>query len=88
MLTGLHRDFRDLSYKSVDGKKRPADVTLFHGYKVKDAVAGFEDRRYGFEETTYLLLFGSLPTPKQLRSFVRIIKSLQELSGQFLRVWL
>ena len=86
VLTGLTEISDVLSYKSVDGKKMPADGELyFQGYNVKDLIAGFEDRRYGFEETTYLLLFGSLPTPKQLRSFVRIIKSLQELSGQFLR---
>ena len=86
VLTGLTEISDVLSYKSVDGKKMPANGELyFQGYNVKDLIAGFEDRRYGFEETTYLLLFGSLPTPKQLRSFVRIIKSLQELSGQFLR---
>ena len=86
VLTGLTEISDVLSYNSVDGKKMPADGELyFQGYNVKDLIAGFEDRRYGFEETTYLLLFGSLPTPKQLRSFVRIIKSLQELSGQFLR---
>ena len=86
VLTGLTEISDVLSYKSVDGKKMPADGELyFQGYNVKELIAGFEDRRYGFEETTYLLLFGSLPTTKQLRSFVRIIKSLQELSGQFLR---
>ena len=86
VLTGLTEISDVLSYKSVDGKKMPADGELyFQGYNVRDLIQGFEDRRYGFEETTYLLLFGSLPTPKQLRSFVRIVKSLQELSGQFLR---
>ena len=86
VLTGLTEISDVLSYKSVDGKKMPAEGELyFQGYNVQDLIQGFEDRRYGFEETTYLLLFGSLPTPKQLRSFVRIVKSLQELSGQFLR---
>lgn len=86
VLTGLTEISDVLSYKSVNGKKMPADGELyFQGYNVRDLIQGFEDRRYGFEETTYLLLFGSLPTPKQLRSFVRIVKSLQELSGQFLR---
>ena len=86
VLTGLTEISDVLSYKSVNGKKMPAEGELyFQGYNVQDLIQGFEDRRYGFEETTYLLLFGSLPTPKQLRSFVRIVKSLQELSGQFLR---
>ena len=86
VLTGLTEISDVLSYKSVDGRKMPADGELyFQGYSVEDLVRGFEDRRYGFEETTYLLLFGQLPTPKQLRSFVRVVKSLQELSGQFVR---
>ena len=64
VLTGLTEISDVLSYKSVDGKKMPADGELyFQGYNVKDLIAGFEERRYGFEETTYLLLFGSLPTP-------------------------
>jgi len=64
----------------------PAEGELyFQGYNVENLIKGFDNRRYGFEEITYLLLFGKLPTPKQLRSFVRIVKSLQELSGQFVR---
>ena len=67
VLTGLTEISDVLSYKSVNGKKMPADGELyFQGYNVHDLIQGFEDRRYGFEETTYLLLFGSLPTPKQL----------------------
>ncbi|MDO4261400.1 MAG: citrate/2-methylcitrate synthase [Eubacteriales bacterium] len=86
VLTGLTEISDVCSYKSVEGKKMPADGELyFQGYNVKDLIDGFENRRYGFEESTYLLLFGRLPTPKQLRSFVRIVKSLQELSGQFVR---
>ena len=66
VLTGLTEISDVLSYKSVNGKKMPAEGELyFQGYNVQDLIQGFEDRRYGFEETTYLLLFGSLPTPKQ-----------------------
>lgn len=86
VLTGLTEISDVCSYKSVCGRKMPAAGELyFQGYNVESLIAGFEDRRYGFEEVTYLLLFGELPTPKQLRSFVRIVKSLQELSGQFVR---
>ena len=31
------------------------------------------------------MLFGSLPTKEQLKTFVEILSSLQELSGQFVR---
>lgn len=86
VLTGLTEISDVCSYKSVNGRKIPADGELyFQGYNVEELIAGFLHRRYGFEETTYLLLFGELPTAEQLTSFVRIVKSLQELSGQFVR---
>lgn len=86
VLTGLTEISDVCSYKLVDGKKMPADGELYlQGYNVEELIKGFEERRYGFEEVTYLLLFGELPNAKQLRSFVRIVKSLQELSGQFVR---
>lgn len=86
VLTGLTEISDVCSYKLVDGKKMPADGELYlQGYNVEALIKGFEERRYGFEEVTYLLLFGELPNAKQLRSFVRIVKSLQELSGQFVR---
>ena len=43
------------------------------------------NRRFLFEETTYLLLFGSLPTEHQLKQFINILGGLRELSGQFVR---
>ena len=42
-------------------------------------------KRFAFEESTYLLLFGQLPNEKQLKVFCEILSSLQELSGQFVR---
>ena len=41
--------------------------------------------RFAFEEATYLLLFGALPTREQLRQFIDILGGLRELSGQFVR---
>ena len=58
----------------------------FQGYNVKDLIArDLKTADMDLKRPHICLLFGSLPTPKQLRSFVRIVKSLQELSGQFLR---
>ena len=86
MLTGLTEISDVCSYKLVEGRKMPANGELyFQGYNVEELIKGSEGRRYRFEEVTYLLLFGELPNPKQLRTFVRIVKSLQELSGRFVR---
>lgn len=86
VLTGLTEISDVLATKNVRGKKVPADGQLFfQGYNVEDLIHGLSGRRYGFEEITYLLLFGELPTQQQLESFIRIVKSLQELSGRFVR---
>jgi len=41
-------------------------------------------RTFGFEETTYLLLFGDLPTREQLNEFEKLLSSYRELPEEFL----
>jgi len=55
----------------------------YQGVNVTDLVAGLEDRRYGFEETTYLLLFGKLPNEQELNMFLKVMSELQSLGGRF-----
>jgi len=86
VLTGLTEISDVLSYKTENGVKLPADGQLyFQGYNVKDLIQGNKKQRYLFEEITYLLLFGELPTEEQFESFCNILTQLQELSGQFVR---
>ncbi len=86
VLTGLTEISDVVSYKTVGGRKIPAEGSLYYqGYNVNDLVAGFGDVKFGFEETTYLLLFGELPNKAQLDSFKEILAEMQELSGQFIR---
>lgn len=86
VLTGLTEISDVIGHKNKEGRKIPCDGQLYYqGYNVMDLVASFENRRYAFEETTYLLLFGELPTKEQLSSFIEILTNLQELSGQFVR---
>ena len=66
--------------------KVPADGRLyFQGYNVADLIKGMEGRRFGFEEITYLLLFGSLPTEPQLNDFNEILSIYRELPDTFVR---
>ena len=52
----------------------------------KDLTRGFiEDDRYGFEEVTYLLLFGSLPDKKQLADFTQLLANQRSLPTNFVR---
>ncbi len=86
VLTGLTEISDVTGYNIVDGVKEPADGRLYYqGYDVKKLVGSDINKKFAFEEATYLLLFGELPTKEQLKVFASIIDSLQELSGQFVR---
>ena len=86
VLTGLTEISDVCGNENVNGRKIPVDGRLyFQGYNVEDIIKGCTKDRFRFEETTYLLLFGNLPTEKQLGSFLRILADLQELSGAFIR---
>ena len=86
VLTGLTEISDVVGFNIVDGVKEPADGRLYYqGYDIKKLVGSDINKRFAFEEATYLLLFGQLPTQEQLKVFVDILTSLQELSGQFLR---
>lgn len=86
VLTGLTEISDVVSYRLVNGQKIPAEGKLYYqGYDVEEIIKGIGSRRYAFEEVTYLLLFGELPTGKQFESFIAILTDLQELSGDFVR---
>lgn len=86
VLTGL-TEISDVTGTRIDaGVKVPSEGRLYYqGYNVLEMIKGNENKRFCFEEATYLLLFGELPTDKQLKSFIEILTSLQEISGAFLR---
>ena len=74
VLTGLTEISEIQSSKMVDGEKVPCEGKLFYrGVDVEQIVSGFiREKRYGFEETAYLLLFGELPTREQLNDFAHV----------------
>ncbi|MDD6038470.1 MAG: citrate/2-methylcitrate synthase [bacterium] len=87
VLTGL-TEVSDVlaTYVDENGTSHPKDGELyFQGVNVNELVAGNAKKRFMFEEATYLLIFGKLPTQEQLDNFVQILGSLRELSGQFVR---
>lgn len=86
VLTGLTEIADVVAYEYQDGKKVPAEGKLYYqGYNVSDLVKAYHNRRYAFEVSTYLLLFGELPSEKQFKSFRDILSSLTELSPEFVR---
>lgn len=67
--------------------KIPAEGELhYRGYNIKELVAHYiEEDRFGFEEVTYLLIFGELPTEKELADFKTYIGSRRALPPGFAR---
>ena len=53
---------------------------------VREIVQGLNGRRFGFEETVYLLLFGRMPGREELERFLKVLFAMQELSGRFVRI--
>ncbi|MCD8023255.1 MAG: citrate/2-methylcitrate synthase [Lachnospiraceae bacterium] len=86
VLTGLTEISDVVGMRAEQGKKVPVEGELyFQGYNVVDLVKGFEGRRYNYEETVYLLLFGALPNRQQLDSFLEILSQYRELPNKFVR---
>ena len=71
----------------IDGIEYPADGKLYYrGIEIQELVKGFmNDKRFGFEETIYLLLFGSLPNTKQLEDFMGLLRFYCSLPPKFNR---
>ena len=73
---------------TVDGNDTiPCEGVLYYrGYDVRELVNGsLRDKRFGFEETIYLLLFGELPTAAQLEEFRGLLNDYCGLPGSFVR---
>ena len=87
VLAGLTQVSNIVSSKTIDGKSVPCDGELhYRGINIRDLTNGFlKENRFGFEETTYLLLFGVLPTEEQLKDFCKILGNQRSLPRNFVR---
>lgn len=87
VLAGLTNISEIRASKIVDGVSVPAPGELiYRGYNIKDLVRGFtSENRFGFEEVTYLLLFGRLPTSEELSSFSTMLSEYRTLPTGFVR---
>ncbi len=88
VLTGLTEISEIQSFdKDEAGNKIPCKGKLYYrGVDIEKLVGGFiKDNRCGYEETVYLLLFGSLPDKKQLEDFTALLSGYRTLPGSFVR---
>lgn len=85
VLVGLTEIGNVVGYEMDGNKKVPSEGHLYYrGIEISDLVNGFQaDHRRGFEETAYLLLFGSLPTSDELASFTNLLDACRELPSGF-----
>jgi citrate synthase len=68
-----------------EGVTVPVEGRLqYRGIGITDIVQGFQsEQRYGFEETTFLLLFGRLPDGDELREFCELLGGRRNLPANF-----
>ena len=87
VLVGLTEISEISSTKEVNGETVSADGELFYrGYNVRDLIAGIDRKsHFGFEECTYLLLFGKLPNKQELDDFCRMLADYRTLPTSFVR---
>lgn len=87
VLCGLTEISEVTSWEMVDGvKTNIPGILCYRGYNVKDLVAHcVKENRFGFEETIYLLLFGSLPSKSKLKAFSDMLAEFRVLPRNFVR---
>ncbi len=85
ILGGLTKIGEVHSYIIDEGEIIPVPGRLsYRGINVEDIVKGYlSDNRFGFEETTYLLLFGKLPNAKELEEFQELLGNYRTLPDNF-----
>ena len=87
VLAGLTEISEVRSYTVVDSEMVPCEGKLFYrGIDIEQIVEGFVlEKRFGFEEVTYLLLFGELPNKQQLEEFSALLSHYRTLPTSFVR---
>lgn len=70
-----------------DGDYVPCEGKLYYrGIDVEEIVSGFSgEEHFGFEEVTFLLLFGELPKQEELAEFKAILSQYRKLPDDFVR---
>lgn len=88
VIVGLTKVGEVVGYRfDEQGNKLATEGKLYYrGYDIEDIVQNLiEEDRFGFEEITYLLLFGELPDAEELRHFNTLLGNKRELPPSFAR---
>lgn len=86
VVTGLTSISEVISMKNVDGQRIPCDGELWYrGYPIQDLVSRYTKHGFGYENLTYLLLFGNLPDEQQELDFIENLVLSRNLPTNFTR---
>jgi len=87
VLAGLTEIAEVHSYIISENEMIPCEGKLYYrGMDIEEITNGFfEDGRFGFEETCYLLLFGKLPTEVELSAFNDLLGNCRYIRHDFVR---
>lgn len=87
VLAGLTTISNIKSYEETpDGRVPCAGELRYRGVNVTELVRGcIGEKRFGFEEASYLLLFGRLPNAAELKEYCDIMAALRSLPTNFVR---
>ena len=85
VLTGLTEISTVNGSKEIDGVITPIEGQLsYRGIDINDLVNGFMNgHRFGYEETVYLLLFGTLPNAQEMERFNKLLGFNRKLPADF-----
>lgn len=87
VLTGLTEISEIQAFIKEGDLTVPAEGKLFYrGIDIEQIISGImKEKRFGFEEVTYLLLYGALPSENQLSKFTQILAGYRTLPTNFVR---
>lgn len=85
VLVGLTKIGEVKGYELKEDKKIPCKGELFYrGIELQTFVKGFQnEKRRGFEECIYLLMFGKLPRKSELEEFNEVLDNFRDLPRNF-----
>lgn len=86
VMAGLTRICSVEGYYILDGEKVAKEGKLsYRGYDINQIIEScIKENRFGFEEVTWLLLFGNLPSANQLDSLHEVLAECRELPDDFI----